>query len=253
MEIHPNSKAIGTDPCRTLVFDLLHTAYLGVINTFCRMVFWKMLLAGAWCGGGSSTQAEIIEVSLQVFLNAIKAWYKNRARTHPWEVLTRISDMTKKMVGEATRQKLGTKGAETWGVLLFLTDELGFHLEKLGEDGDRLHEAARCLVAMIQEFNSNGIRMSQESRDSCWLSYMRFCDLTKQDPDQLIPKRHLMLHVLRGIDMQGNPRFYSAWQDESNNKILKKCCRQVSQATFELSVLSSMKRIMAQLQRKRRI
>jgi len=56
-----------------------------------------------------------------------------------------------------------------------------------------------------------------------------------------IPKHHIVYHILEKSRWFGNPKMYACWMDESWNKQLKGCCRNVSQATFEVSNLFSMR------------
>ena len=235
-------ESLGTSVWRSVAIGALHTLYLGVLLAFSRLALWKLILCGAY--GGKGTQDEWLEIALQVLHNALTAWYKRRSRTHKTEQLTRINDVTKKMVGEPSNQKLGTKGAETWGLLLFLREELRRHVARLGGEGPVLAQAAESLVVMIEIFDSNGVLLPPACVQGCWDAYLRFLDLTQGYEDQLIPKRHLVLHMLRRLDHFGNPRFYAEWYDESLNKTLKGCCRKVSQATFELSVLGGMNQVL---------
>jgi len=58
------------------------------------------------------------------------------------------------------------------------------------------------------------------------------------------PKHHLAFHLVHNIQRQGNPAFYATWMDESLNKVLKGCCKQTSQATFETSALIRMNQVL---------
>ena len=111
------NRNLGTSPSRTLVFDTLHVLHLGVLNSFARLVFWKLLRNGAYGAGG--TLEEIIEACLQVFQNHLKNWYRARMASYPQQSLTKINDVTRKMVGDAAHPKMATKVAETWGLLFF--------------------------------------------------------------------------------------------------------------------------------------
>jgi hypothetical protein len=66
-----------------------------------------------------------------------------------------------------------------------------------------------------------------------------------------VPKHHIVFHLIDKIAYQGNPRLYATWLDEALNKTLKACCRQISQATFEGSVLFHMRRLTSKDWRKR--
>lgn len=60
-----------------------------------------------------------------------------------------------------------------------------------------------------------------------------------------IPKHHMVFHLVHKIRQQGNPTFYSNWEDESKNSTLKHVCQGVAQPTFETSVLLRMRAILS--------
>ena len=59
-----------------------------------------------------------------------------------------------------------------------------------------------------------------------------------------VPKRHLAMHLIQMLERFGNPLRYMNWVDESLNKTLKQCARQVSQTTFEVAVLAAMREVL---------
>eukprot|EP00969_Alexandrium_andersonii_P291828 12897627-Alexandrium_andersonii.AAC.1 len=50
------------------------------------------------------------------------AWYGTRRKTHPDENITEVQDLSVKMMGSVTKQKIKTKAAETYGLLLYCVD-----------------------------------------------------------------------------------------------------------------------------------
>ena len=64
--------------------------------------------------------------------------------------------------------------------------------------------------------------------------------MSRAFPDASIPNVHLGMHLLHRLSLQGSGRNYSNWLDESLNKTLKAACRNASQMTFEVTVLTSM-------------
>ena len=68
--------------------------------------------------------------------------------------------------------------------------------------------------------------------------------------DVFVPTHHLFWHLLARMRKQGNPTWYSTWQDEANNRILKESCRLTSQLTFDSSVLLRMRDILENRKRK---
>lgn len=59
------------------------------------------------------------------------------------------------------------------------------------------------------------------------------------------PKHHLCFHLLGNLAEHGNPLYYSNWEDETQNRVLKQACRLASQTTFESSTLLRMREILA--------
>ena len=155
-------------------------------------------------------------------------------------------------MGSAGDRKLKSKGAETWGLLLFLEDIAAHGLRFLGPIGPVLLEAARCLIRMVTIWKESGARLSQPAIDECYSCYGRYCDLTQQ-MDVLQPKRHLLWHLLDELDFLGNPSLYATWQDEALNKVLKKTTREVSQVTFEQSCLQNMAQLLQKDSKKRKL
>ena len=105
-------------------------------------------------------------------------------------------------------------------------------------------EAGRCLRTRMATIDSAGTCLSDIQRQTCWDAYKRFLTLTRSYVEMAQPKRHLVLHMLRMLIHFGNLRLYATWRDESLNKTLKSSCRAVSQMTFEVSVLSNMKKLL---------
>ena len=146
------------------------------------------------------------------------------------------------MIGSSADRKLKTRAAETWGVLLFLVETFSAHREsgRLGPDADRMLEAAKCLVDLVTIMKSSDWAMAAVEVGSLLESWKRFCALTNDQESLRTPKRHIMWHFVVMAGYLGNPRYYANWRDESLNKVLKAACRDVSQATFEQTVLLSM-------------
>ena len=66
-----------------------------------------------------------------------------------------------------------------------------------------------------------------------------------------VHKHHIMMHCFERCAEHGDPKFYVTWKSETNNKKLKLACRQVSQASFEITVLLGMKHVLKLLKRRR--
>ena len=65
--------------------------------------------------------------------------------------------------------------------------------------------------------------------------------------DLFKPKHHIMFHLIQQTRHFGNPNAYACWLDEALNKMLKTSCKNVSQSTYEMSVLYNKKEILKAL------
>ena len=102
----------------------------------------------------------------------------------------------------------------------------------LGVDRRRLIEAGECLQRFCEIMDENEQRMPPESIQECLDTWKRHAVLTEGLDDLMIPKRHVILHMILRMPIWGNPRYYANWRDEHLNKILKRACREISQLTF---------------------
>ena len=59
------------------------------------------------------------------------------------------------MLGTSGDPKLKTKGAETWGIALFLISELGTRSGLVGPDGDRLRVAGEMLEKVVRTWKAH--------------------------------------------------------------------------------------------------
>ena len=229
---------LDSDPVDCLTVDTLHALFLGVVESFSSYVVWFVLLSGMF--GTIGTTDEQLTTAVHVLRCHLNNWFRQRHAEQPDENLTRPSDFTRSMVGDPTNRVLKLKGAENWSFLLFLHSLMKEAEVHLPPEAGRLIQAAESLINMITIFRTSPCRLSEESIDACWANYKLFLVLTNHLDDTLIPKRHLVVHMLEKLPVFGNPEGYSNWYDEHLNKLLKSACRSVSQVTFETSVLQSM-------------
>ena len=92
---------------------------------------------------------EAVRRIVLVIRSRLFAWYKQRAEEHTGEDLTRLSDLTAKMIGSRHTQKCKTKAAETWGFALFLIMELEQHGERGPNDWQRLLQAGQAMESIV--------------------------------------------------------------------------------------------------------
>ena len=230
-----------------MTVNTLHCHYLGNMRSFCKYVIWLVLQSGVYGEVGNLDQQT--SVAMQTMARELALWYRERRRSLRAKV-TEIQQLSKRLLGSSQEPTCKTKGAETWGLLLFLIDLLQEKLSRLPPEAAHLAEAGRSLARCMQIFNENGVRLSEDSMQECWDCYQRFCNLTAHVEELLQPKRHLFYHLIKDLRSKGNPRFFANWRDEGLNKLLRSACRQISQAAFEPSLLVNMECLLEDEERK---
>ena len=216
---------------------MVQTLGLGVV------AFWRL-----WRERQGAAD-ENLHNALLVMRHRLIAFYRQFDQRQPHEALTKVSDLTQKMIGTHARPKIKTKGAETWGVMLFLLDEYKHFAGRLRERGVRMMAAGQSLERIVRIWNAHGRAIPAHARRACFEAYC--AHLRCMAPENCyVPKHHLMIHLLHNTSHFGNPRSYANWLDESLNKTLKATCRATSQATFENSVITRMQELLRAKKRK---
>ena len=228
---------LGITPYRVLNADLLHCLYLGVFNVFVGAMIWTLMLSGIWCTPQSNFD-DRVKIGVIVFKQRLDAWYRAR-RTAGEKNITSISDLTKNMIGDQKDFKCTFKGAECWYVLRFLLAEL-----QLAGLSPMYVRAGQYLERLINLWNESMWRLTDEQIHESWVCFRGFIACTRHEPLMNIPKKHQFFHLLRRLRLSGNPMMFTCWKWEALNTPLKRCCRNVSQHCFELTVLNSMGRLL---------
>ena len=166
-------RELGITPARSLTVDVLHAFYLGVLNAWAKETIWELILSGCY-GSLDGTKEESAHIAILILRDLLMLFYKRYAAEHKDDPITRVADLTVKMLGTTTNQKLKTKGAETWGVALFLISELPGRMAMLGEEGARLLEAGKELENMVRIWKENDWTMPRSAaKESTCISYIR--------------------------------------------------------------------------------
>lgn len=100
---------------------------------------------------------------------------------------------------------------------------------------------------MCSRFFTHALRDSHQEILDC---YTRAVVLLRSEME-LTPKFHLGLHLTHRLAHSGQVRLYANWYDESLNRVLKTCCRHISQLRFEEEVLFRMRHSLGRMARKR--
>ena len=229
---------LGVAPHTTLTIDVLHCQYLGNLKSYAKHIVWFLVLEGAF--GRVGAQEDQVQYAILALARELDTWYKTRHKADVLEKLTRIKQFSKRIIGEPSQRKLATKGAETWGFVLFLIDVMKARRSALPSVVNRYIEAGESIVRLMTIFDEAGVNLKPFEIQECYDVWKRYCSLTADLPDLLQPKRHLVLHILEHLPQKGNPKYYATWMDEALNRTLKAACRQLSQSSFEATILCHM-------------
>ena len=135
-----------------LVVDPLHAVNLGVLKQLCIDVVWEMILSDVYrIRGKRGSQREFLEYIVGMLRNDLFSWYRKKGRVHT--NMTRLQDLTLKMLGTPTKRHFQAKAAESKWFLMFLDDFLVKHSGKL-ERGDLWQRATSLMVDFVQSLQN---------------------------------------------------------------------------------------------------
>ena len=123
--------------------------------------------------------------------------------------LTAVSDFTMKMCGTQNDRACKTKGAETYGIMLFLLYLMDKYSHRLGSEGQRLRRAGQNLSAMVDLWRNcgaqHGMLVPDDVKQRCFDLYSEHMVLMECE-DIYTPKHHIIVHLLDRLGFQGNPQ-----------------------------------------------
>ena len=101
--------------------------------------------------------SERVVIQLQCIRARLWIFYRKYRAENPGRNLTELADFTVKMAGSKDgSKKLKLKGAECWGFLLFIVDELHSLRERTGALGRQLLAAGTLLVRWRELLDKTG-------------------------------------------------------------------------------------------------
>jgi hypothetical protein len=144
----------GLDPAESLTVDNLHANNLGIMNVYAKTAVWHILGSSIFYGRlGTATEQAFN--ALLGFRHSLFLFYKSWDAAHPHGKLTRLSDLTIKMIGTHDSPLLKTKGAETFGILMFVIHILTLHKARVGDIGAKLLRAGQALARVVEIMSEN--------------------------------------------------------------------------------------------------
>ncbi len=230
--------SIGTSPAVSMSVDALHCLHLGVLNAFTKTAIWKLLESNIW-GALEATREDSLDVAVSCLRAELWTWYEQGPFKN---TVTRVSDLTAKMLGGPSSHKLRTKGMETLGFFHFSIMCMERYQGRLDANGHRLLEAGKCMVRWLDIVDRNPTPVPPSAIQELYDNLKRHMTLLR-DFNIFLPKHHQWMHLVQNVGFHGSPKLYQCFYDEHLNKSLKAACRHVHQANFEGPVLKKLEEI----------
>ena len=120
--------------------DLLHTFYLGALQDWAKSAVWHLLSSPVW-HTRQTVECQRLKLSLACLKSELFEWYRSVAQSYPDVEITRVSDITMKMLGTKAKPRLKVKAAEALGVSNVFPRSIAYPREE-----DRRH---RCGIATM--------------------------------------------------------------------------------------------------------
>ena len=135
-------------------------------------------LIGNGIAGATGGVDERLQIACILLTNAIKMFYRKRHTNDPTENLTRINALNRTRAEPTCK----TKGAETWGLLMFLVETFAYYGEHISADivdftAVEYFAAARELVSMVEVMNAAERKMKRHKMDMMLYHWERFVNL----------------------------------------------------------------------------
>lgn len=105
---------------------------------------WTLFSLPIW-GVHENTEHEKTRASLTCMKAELHRWYEDWDKAHPDDKVTRISDITMKMVGTPDEPRLKLKAMECFGMCGYLVDAVYKYRHIVGDKFRLFHESGRAL------------------------------------------------------------------------------------------------------------
>ena len=226
--------------------DLLHTWHLGALALYVGEVLWLLLHSRVLSPGAAGLpSAEQHRHGLLQLRAELWLYYAAKRREDPeWKRLgSQVDSLTLGMLGPAEAPGFRGKAAETRGMLDFCVAALQRHSPAILETAGSLKDRSRWLLSagcQAQRFEAllavEGRTMSSEGSQKLLATYLAHFRAMQAAGCRVLPKHHLMLHLIQRSRYLGNPRFYMTYKDDSANGLLAGLARSCHRTTFGVSV-----------------
>ncbi|CAE7212809.1 unnamed protein product [Symbiodinium sp. CCMP2592] len=227
----------------TWCVDILHTWHYGPMSTFIAYGLRLLLTTMIYRPLIPDLEKEEADRLALLCLRAELWSYYKRLRQFDddgsWK--TKGSEVWNLTLTMVAGKYVKAKAAETHGLLGFLVDRLEMHKCVLAatEQADTfalLLQAGQAALHFDAVMASHPRAIDETVCGLLFQTYDEFICLCEKAEMHLMPKSHMMYHMLQRAVRKGNPRMYSTYIDESLNGHIARICRSVHRRTWAYSV-----------------
>lgn len=217
----------------SLQVDKLHTLHLGPAQTWACHAMWRLILNDAY--GTRAKGEQLHRKSVDQMKNELWEYYRAQRRLVPRPDITELSDLTLAMLGNRpTTQALSTKAAETKGLVPFVLEQLRQRRASIPEpEVAYMIDAGAALQRYFDLLHQSPRNVPEKNLREMFVTVKRHIELSEKAGVPLKPKHHLMLHLVTRTRRHGNPGYYSTFEDESINRVVKKIGQAAHRSVWE--------------------
>ena len=217
--------------------DDLHMLDLGVTPRLEGEVIVDVLKSGVF---GNERSEVGLDIGMQHLNRQLRQWNNERIKycRSKGRKISTIGRLTLKSLSVKNLKSKGSlkaKGAEARHLLPFvhqlLTEEV---VVKLGARGADLKRATACLLKAYKLMGDSGRTIDHAELHDL---FMKTARASKRAGVNLIPKFHFLCHFGKQARDHGNPRYHSAYADESKNRALVICAQSCHTRDFSTRAL----------------
>eukprot|EP00959_Pyramimonas_sp_CCMP1952_P019889 420123-Pyramimonas_sp.AAC.1 len=173
-----------------------------------QVAVWRVHAANPWKATGDKDERRSANFKM------LRLHLQNFYETHNVDLSYRLRDVTPKIFGDGPNGPVHTKAAET-GPLVRWARQLLVDFACVG--GDYLLPAADALLRHLAIIRDGGPTLPHKDMQELMDTFHRHITCFERGGGKFIPKHHLWCHLVMLVPMNGNPRCYSTFLDESLN------------------------------------
>ena len=229
--------------------DILHAWHLGPLLYYLPLVFNLFIKSLVMLSSNLPhiSLADTRRLALLRIKSKLWTFYKLKRLDPDWKRKgSEVWNLTEAMMGKKKGGKVGEfkcKAAEAKGLLEFcvylLSEYSGAFAAKGGLHGTHaayLLASGEAAVQFELILHSHGRAMPHAAQNELFAAYIKHASLYQRAGGVMMPKHHLMIHLLMRVARHGNPVYYHTYKDESLNGVIARIARSCHRTSFGMSV-----------------